>query len=227
MIRLVLLDIEGTTLPISFVRDVMFPYAAKALPALLQDHTNSKVVAARADIAVDYPDRDPLDVCREWMAADVKAAPLKTLQGLAWRQGFEDGVLCADLYPDVPDALRAWARGGLKLAVYSSGSIQAQKLLYGYTEQGDLTTLLDGFFDLSTGGKKDASSYTKIAAAVGLEPDEILFLSDIGAELDAAKSAGLLVCQLVREQDGTIPHHDVPHAVDLNAVSAQFGLSAA
>lgn len=227
MIRLVLLDIEGTTLPISFVRDVMFPYAAKALPALMQDHTNPTVVAARADIVMEHPGQDPLKVCQDWMKADVKAAPLKTLQGLTWRQGFEDGTLQADLYPDVPPALKAWSKGGLRLAVYSSGSIPSQKLLYGHTAQGDLTPLFEDFFDLSTGGKKDAASYEKITAAVGLPANEILFLSDIGAELDAAQRAGLTVCQLVREQDGTVPHPGVPQAPDLNAVSTQFGLPVA
>ncbi|EHH67038.1 putative enolase-phosphatase [Gluconobacter morbifer G707] len=112
MIRLVLLDIEGTTLPISFVRDVMFPYAARALPTLLEDHTDSQVVAARADIAVEYPGVDPLKVCQDWMAKDIKAAPLKTLQGMTWREGFEDGTLRAALYPDVAPTLQDWARGG-------------------------------------------------------------------------------------------------------------------
>ena len=226
MIRLVLLDIEGTTLPISFVRDVMFPYAAKALPALIEDHTNPQVVAARADIAISHPGEDPLKVCQDWMTRDEKAAPLKTLQGITWRQGFEDGTLRADLYKDVPQALKAWSEGGLRLAVYSSGSIPSQKLLYGYTEQGDLTSLFDGFFDLSTGGKKDAASYTKIAAVCGLNPEDILFLSDIGAELDAALEAGLQVCQLVRPQDQTVPHEGVPHATDLNDVTQKFSLPA-
>ncbi|KXV43710.1 enolase [Gluconobacter japonicus] len=211
-------------MPISFVRDVMFPYAAKALPALIEDHTNPQVVGARADIAISHPDEDPLKVCQDWMAKDEKAAPLKTLQGITWRQGFEDGTLRADLYKDVPLALKAWSKGGLRLAVYSSGSVPSQKLLYGYTEQGDLTSLFDGFFDLSTGGKKDAASYTEITKACALKPEEILFLSDIGAELDAAKEAGLQICQLVRPQDKTVPHEGAPHAADLNDVTQKFSL---
>lgn len=224
MIRLVLLDIEGTTLPISFVRDVMFPYAAKALPELLTRQDNPKVVEAIADIAATHPGESPLSVCESWMAKDEKAAPLKSLQGIAWKSGFDDGALKADLYPDVPPALRSWHDAGLKLAVYSSGSVQAQKLLYGHTAQGDLTPLFSGFFDLSTGGKKDSQSYARIAESMDLPPAEILFLSDIGAELDAARQAGLQVCQLVRSQDGTIAHDGAPQAATLEDVSSLFSL---
>lgn len=223
-IRLVLLDIEGTTLPISFVRDVMFPYAAQALPAVLNDRTDPLVVQACADIALAYPDRNPLDVCREWMKQDEKAAPLKTLQGVAWRQGFADGTLVARLYGDVPDLLTQWHRGGIRLAVYSSGSVASQKLLYGHTAQGNLTNLFDHFFDLSTGNKKDQASYRTIAATCVLPPEDILFLSDIGTELDAATQAGLAVCQLVRIEDGTIPHPGVPQAGTLRDVAALFKL---
>ncbi|QDH16756.1 acireductone synthase [Swingsia samuiensis] len=226
MIRLVLLDIEGTTLPISFVRDVMFPYAAKALPAVIEDHANPQVVGARADIVVAYPDKDPLTVCQEWMEKDEKAAPLKTLQGIAWKKGFEDGALRASLYPDVVPVLKKWSEAGLRLSIYSSGSIASQKLLYSHTEQGDITSLFDDFFDLSTGSKKEQESYTKIAQASQLKPAEILFLSDIGAELEAAQKAGFQVCQLVRPQDGTVPLGGVKQALDLYDVAQEFDLDA-
>ncbi|GBR50881.1 2,3-diketo-5-methylthio-1-phosphopentane phosphatase [Neokomagataea thailandica NBRC 106555] len=225
MIRFVLLDIEGTTLPITFVKDVMFPYAARALPAVLADQSEPTVANARREIERSFPGRDPLDVCQEWMARDEKAAPLKALQGVAWRQGFADGTIRADLYADVLPALKAWKDAGLGLAVYSSGSIPSQKLLYGHTAQGDVTSLFEGFFDLSTGGKKDATSYVKIAQALNVEAGEILFLSDIGAELDAAIEAGLAVCQLVRPQDATVPHVGVPQAATLAEVAANFGLA--
>lgn len=227
MVRLVLLDIEGTTLPISFVKDVMFPYAARALPIVLEGDAEPVVVKARADIEAAFPGHAPLDVCRDWMARDEKAAPLKALQGVAWRQGFADGTIRADLYPDVLPSLHAWHDAGLRLAVYSSGSIPSQKLLYGHTAQGDVTSLFEGFYDLSTGGKKDVESYRKIAVAAGVAPQDILFLSDIGAELDAAIEAGYAVCQLVRAQDGTVPHPGVPQAATLEEVAQNFDLPGA
>lgn len=223
-VRLVLLDVEGTTLPVSFVHRVMFPYAEKALPALLRDGTDPQVKEAVAAIALTHPGEDPLQVCLGWMAKDEKTAPLKTLQGIVWRRGFEDGTIRPEFYPDVIPALKAWKAAGLRLAVYSSGSVPAQKLLYGHTAQGDLTGLFAFFFDLSTGGKKEAASYGRIVRTAGLKPGEILFLSDSGAELDAAAAVDLRVCQVVRAEDGTAPHEGVPHAADLAEVSRLFDL---
>lgn len=225
-IRLVLLDIEGTTLPVSFVHDVLFPYAAKALPGLVDERKDDpKVKVALEDIEREFPGSSPLDVMREWMAKDIKAAPLKTLQGIAWDGGFRDGTLHATLYPDVAPVLRAWHDAGLRLAVYSSGSANAQRLLYGYTTEGDMTSLFEAFYDLDIGSKKVAESYTEIAERAGVTAGEILFLSDIGAELDAARFGGYQICQLVRPQDGTQPVNDVPHAADLHEVSSLFGLT--
>ncbi|AQS87879.1 2,3-diketo-5-methylthio-1-phosphopentane phosphatase [Neoasaia chiangmaiensis NBRC 101099] len=227
-IRLVLLDIEGTTLPIAFVRDTLFPYAARTLPALLETQGDDpRVRVALGDIEREFPGRAPLDVIRDWMARDIKAAPLKTLQGLAWKQGFDDGELRARLYDDVPPALEAWHTAGLRLAVYSSGSANAQRQLYGHTQVGDLTRLFEAFYDLDIGGKKVAESYTEIAERAGVLPGEILFLSDVGAELDAARAAGMRICQLVRAQDDTRPYPGVPQAVDLAAVAKEFGLPVA
>jgi len=224
-IRLILLDIEGTTLPISFVKDVLFPYSDKVMPSLLQEQAENPLVkVALADIEAANPGCDPVAQLHDWTVRDEKVAPLKSLQGLAWKSGFESGDLKARLYPDVPPALKAWHAAGLRLAVYSSGSASAQRLLYGYSDAGDLTDLFEAFYDLDVGGKKIAESYRQIALRAGVAPEQILFLSDIGAELDAAAEAGLRTCQLVRAEDGTKPHPGVHQAADLRSVSQQFEL---
>jgi len=224
-VRLILLDIEGTTLPITFVRDVLFPYSDKVIPELLREQADNPLVkVALADIEATSPGCDPLVQLHDWTVRDEKVAPLKSLQGLAWKTGFESGALKARLYPDVPPALKAWHDAGLRLAVYSSGSASAQRLLYGYSDAGDLTSLFEAFYDLDIGGKKVAESYREIALRAGVAPGEILFLSDIGAELDAAEEAGLRTCQLVRPEDGTIPHAGTFQAADFKAVGLQFGL---
>jgi len=223
--KLILLDIEGTTAPVSFVHEVLFPYAAAALPELLRERADDpKIREAVAEIGRLHPGCDPLAQIREWMARDEKIGPLKALQGIAWKAGFESGALKAALYPDVVPCLRVWKAAGIGLAVYSSGSVSAQRLLYGHTEQGDVTGLFDGFYDLAMGGKKDAASYRAIAREVGVDVAEVLFLSDIGAELDAAAMAECEVCQLVRPEDGTVPSDVHPHVKDLPGVAAMFGL---
>lgn len=228
-VRLILLDIEGTTAPIAFVRDTLFPYAARTLPDFVRTHADSpdvaSALAATRDIA---PDRDPVGQLLDWIARDEKIAPLKTLQGLVWREGFARGELRAQLYPDVVPVLHAWKAAGYRLAVYSSGSAASQRLLYGHTDQGDLTGLFSAFHDLAMGSKKEAASYRVIAAAEGLAPGEILFLSDIAAELHAARDAGCRICQIVRPQDGTIVDPTLPHVADLAACDAHLeALSAA
>ncbi|GBQ88205.1 acireductone synthase [Asaia krungthepensis] len=224
-IRLILLDIEGTTLPISFVKDVLFPYSDRVMPELLRQQAGNPLVrVALADIDAANPGCDPVAQLHDWTVRDEKVAPLKSLQGLAWKTGFESGELKARLYPDVPPALNAWHQAGLRLAVYSSGSASAQRLLYGYSDAGDLTGLFEAFYDLDIGGKKIAESYREIAQRAGVAPAEILFLSDIGAELDAAAEAGLKTCQLVRKEDGTTPHHGARQASDFAEVSHYFAL---
>jgi enolase-phosphatase E1 len=158
------------------------------------------------------------------MDQDAKITPLKSLQGLIWGEGYASGALRSELYPDVPPALRCWHQSGTKLFVYSSGSVQAQKLLFAHSPAGDLTPLFDGFFDTRIGAKRAAASYQAIAAAIAIPTPSILFLSDVAAELDAAAQAGMLVCQLLRPQDGTQPSTH-PAAADFDAVGALFGLA--
>lgn len=217
MITHILTDIEGTTTAIAFVHRSLFPYAASALDDFLARRGHDADVAA---ILADVPGEDKAATLRGWMAADAKVTPLKALQGLIWRQGYADGALRGHLWPDVAPALRAWHARGLHLAVYSSGSEEAQRLLFRHSEAGDLEPLFEGFFDTRMGAKREAASYTRIAGAWGAAPAAILFLSDVAEELDAAREAGLATCQLVREADGTKPSGRHPEAAEFGAIAA-------
>jgi len=223
MIRAVLTDIEGTTSAIAFVKETLFPFAEAALDGFLDAQGDAPAVAA---ILAEVPGSDRRATLRRWMAEDAKATPLKSLQGLIWRAGFEDGRLKGHLWPDVPACLRAWATAGLTLAVYSSGSVEAQRLLFRHSVAGDLEGLFGGFFDTRVGAKREAASYAAIARALDLPPSAILFLSDVAEELDAATAAGLVTCQLVRPADGTRPSGRHAEAPDFPSVAARFGLPA-
>jgi enolase-phosphatase E1 len=220
-ISTVLTDIEGTTSAIAFVKETLFPFAAEALDSFLDARGDDPQVQAVL-AAVPGPDRRA--TLRAWMAEDAKATPLKALQGMIWRAGFEDGRLKGHLWPDVPGCLRAWAEAGTALAVYSSGSVEAQRLLFRHSLAGDLEPLFRAFFDTKIGAKRDAASYAAIAADLACPPGEILFLSDVAEELDAAAQQGLQTCQLVRAADGTQPCGRHPVAADFLAVAQRFGL---
>ena len=204
-VRAVLTDIEGTTTSIAFVHEVLFPYAKAGLGPFLRSHHSEPAVAAEVAAvraAVGRPDLDlegVIATLEGWIAEDRKATPLKTLQGLIWRAGYENGDYRAHVYPDAVEGLRRWRRDGLALYVYSSGSIAAQKLFFGHSEAGDLTPLFNGYFDTTSGGKKEADSYRAIQAEIGVAADAILFLSDVEAELDAARAAGLRTVLLDRD----------------------------
>lgn len=223
----VLTDIEGTTTPIAFVRDTLFPYARARLPSFLAEHgARPEVAAELAEVRRLAPGQPERATLLHWMDADAKITPLKALQGLIWREGYADGSLQGALYPDVAPCLRLWAGAGVRLAVFSSGSTEAQRLIFGHSVAGDLTGLFAGFFDTRVGSKREADSYARLAIALGLPDAEVLFLSDVEAELDAAAAAGLRTCQLVRAADGTVAseRHDV--AQDFVAVAARMGLPA-
>jgi enolase-phosphatase E1 len=227
MPKAVLLDIEGTTTSIAFVKDRLFPFAIAALDGFLAAHAATPAVRDILDeVQRAEPGQAPAATLRGWMAADAKVTPLKALQGLIWHQGYEDGRLRGHLWPDVAACLRAWAAGGVQLAIYSSGSVEAQRDLFGHSEAGDLTPLFAGFFDTKMGGKREQASYAAIATEMGLPPGNILFLSDVAEELDAAAAAGLQTCQLVRPEDGTSPSGRHPEAADFPGVSRRFGLPA-
>jgi enolase-phosphatase E1 len=202
--RAVLTDIEGTTTSISMVKDSLFPYARRHLPEFVQRHANAPRVRAALDevqrIAGMALDDDAIvSMLTNWIDEDRKATPLKALQGLIWADGYRSGELQGHVYVDAVDRLRQWHDDGIGLYVYSSGSVEAQKLLFGHTPFGDLTGLFSGFFDTTTGGKLDPLSYRTIAKAIGRPEANILFISDSRPELDAARAAGLATAWIDRD----------------------------
>ena len=204
--RAIVTDIEGTTSAIAFVKDVLFPYADAHLDAYVAAHRDEPVVAAAMTAAAELAgtpadDARTLAHLHAWIAEDRKVTPLKTLQGLIWSDGYERSGLHGHVYDDVPPMLRAWYDAGIALFVYSSGSIVAQKVLFAHTAFGDLTPLFGDYFDTTIGSKREPASYTAIVQATGFAPAEMLFLSDVDAELDAARAAGLQTARLVRPTD--------------------------
>lgn len=207
----ILLDIEGTTTPISFVYDVLFPYArehldefcaradedesiAAAIKQLREEGTLESRVAGR-----DMPEfGSGAPFARYLMDRDRKSTGLKMLQGLIWEKGYSDGSLHSEVFDDVPGALRAWRAAGIRLRIFSSGSVLAQKLLFGHTKHGDLREYFEAYHDTTTGPKRVADSYQAIAADFDLPVCEILFLSDVPEELDAAADAGMQTGLMVR-----------------------------
>ncbi|RJG13459.1 acireductone synthase [Pseudomonas cavernicola] len=223
-IKAILTDIEGTTSAVSFVFDVLFPYAARHLPDFVLNNAEQPAVAAQlaavraesGEAEADLP--RVVEILLEWIAEDRKATPLKALQGMIWAEGYKAGQLKGHVYPDAVEALKRWKEEGFELYVYSSGSIQAQQLIFGCSVAGDLTPLFSGYFDTTSGPKREAASYTRIAERIGRPADEILFLSDIVQELDAAQQAGMQTCGLARE-GGELPGHPAVASfavIDLN-----------
>ncbi len=210
MIRAIVTDIEGTTTSIAFVKDVLFPYARAHLPEFIRSHALDPEVRKLLDDVCTEAGRtlngdEIIAQLIQWIDEDKKITPLKALQGMLWEQGYRDGGYTGHIYPDVPGKLKEWHKQGIKLYIYSSGSVPAQKLLFGNSDAGDLTPLFSGYFDTRIGNKRDAKSYQVITKEIGLPANEILFLSDIAEELDAAKAAGFDTLQLVRKEDGTQP----------------------
>lgn len=201
----IITDIEGTTSSIAFVHEVLFPYSRARIVDHVATHSADPGMAAILEAVRDEAGAPSLDLAGctalllEWHDADRKIAPLKSLQGLIWGEGYAEGALKGHVYADAVDGLRRWHARGIALYVYSSGSVAAQKLIFGHTAFGDLTPLFSGYFDTAIGGKKEAVSYAEIAGAIGVEPAEILFLSDVEGELAAAASAGLAVTLLARD----------------------------
>lgn len=237
----ILLDIEGTTTPISYVYDVLFPYARKALLAYVEahlddDHVKEALVQLRKewreDVArgdnppawreVKTPDKTPEDrvkriepivaYARWLMDRDRKGFGIKALQGHITRQGYEDGSLQGEVYPDVPVAMDRWRGAGIRVAIFSSGSVLAQQMLFRSTAHGDLTRFIGYFFDTTVGTKRAPTSYQAIAAQLGCDPSRVLFISDVSAELDAAREAGYETRLCVRDGPARKPKV-TPHQV--------------
>ena len=223
--RGILLDVEGTTSSISFVYDVLFAFARQHVGDFLWQHRLDPAVQAAAAVlatetgAADATLADPAGTTRLALAAidlmnrDVKSTPLKALQGMIWRSGFDSGELVSHVFDDVPETLAQWADSGLDVRIYSSGSIDAQKLFFSHTCAGDLTPHLRGHYDTTTGPKREAASYRAIAVDMGMEPREILFISDVGEELDAARQAGMATALAIRpgnrEPGGRLEHESL------------------
>ena len=208
-------DIEGTTSSLAFVREALFPFARARLRAFLAAHgAEPEVAGALGAVRDAAPGEPPEDVLERWMDEDRKATPLKTLQGLIWADGYASGALVGHVYEDVPPALRALSAAGVRLFVYSSGSVAAQRLLFGHTTFGDLRPLFDGWFDTRVGPKVEAASYAAIAADVGLGPGELWFVSDAALELDAARAAGLRTISVRREGTAPVPGHPLVSGFD-------------
>lgn len=193
-VEVVLLDIEGTTTSIDFVYQTLFPSARQHLGALLERRfDDAEVQAALASFPADAAATPAAATTHALalMEGDVKDTGLKALQGLVWRDGYAAGELRGHVYDDVPGALRAFAAEGTKIYIYSSGSVEAQRLLFRHAEGGDLTPLLAGYFDTTTGPKRDAASYRAIAERIGVEAGAIVFVSDSFDEARAAHAAGV------------------------------------
>ena len=205
-VRAILTDIEGTTSSISFVKDVLFPYARRALPAFVREHGQEPEVrrwldAVATEEGAVCSDDTLVEVLQGWIDQDRKHTALKALQGMIWNAGYRQADFTAHLYPDAAEALREWHDAGLPLYVYSSGSVPAQKLFFGHSDAGDLTGIFSNWFDTEIGGKREAASYARIADAIGHAPGDILFLSDVVEELDAACEAGMQTVLVDRRND--------------------------
>ena len=198
--KAILTDIEGTTSSIAFVSEVLFPYARSRLAAFAAAHP-AETAPILADVAASEPG-DPVATLLRWIDEDRKATPLKTLQGMIWADGYASGAFRGHVYPDAAAGLRRWHAAGVRLYVFSSGSVAAQRLLFGHSEAGDLTGLFSGYFDTTTGPKREAASYTAIAEAIGGAAADVLFLSDTPEEVAAARAAGMAATSIDRTGGG-------------------------
>lgn len=227
----ILLDIEGTTSPIDFVYKVLFPFARENMRTFLErtwteDATRKACVQLAVDCRASDLDAGALanDDARvenidrlvteahKLMDADVKATGLKELQGLIWKQGYEEGKLQSQMFADVAPALGRWKEQRIAVAIYSSGSATAQRSYFSHTESGDLTKYLSGFFDTTSGAKQEAASYKTIAGALKTTADKVLFLSDVPAELDAARTGGMRTLLVVRPGNKPVDTASCQHA---------------
>jgi enolase-phosphatase E1 len=220
-IRAVLLDIEGTTTPISFVFDVLFPYAARNVGPYLTEHQKDfklqpvlrelreKRDAEQWSAGPGSPEIESLAAyARHLMSQDSKFSALKSLQGEIWQDGYASGELNGHVFDDVPPALRRWREKEKRIFIYSSGSVLAQKLIFGHSNHGNLAELIDGYFDTAVGHKSESDSYGRIASEIGVGAPQILFISDAVKELDAARAAGMSVTLSIRAGNPEPPRND-------------------
>jgi enolase-phosphatase E1 len=205
--RGVLLDIEGTITPIRFVYETLFPYARQRLPGFVRDHWTDPEVRAAAAALGSASAAHLAAKLLELMDKDSKATALKSLQGRVWRDGYLQGALRGEVFADVPSALERWHAQGKLVAIFSSGSVEAQKLLLRHCSAGDLTRLVAAYFDTTSGPKREADSYRAIALALGLPPADLLFATDVLAEAEAAVAAGFEAVLTDRPGNPPQPEH--------------------
>jgi enolase-phosphatase E1 len=227
--RAILLDIEGTTTPIDFVHKTLFPFAKERIAAYVAanfDRIRDEVDQLKAEHAKEtsYPaefdetsPRSVSDYLRYLIDVDRKSTPLKSLQGKVWQEGYESGELLSEVFDDVPRAFERWKAAGKIIAIYSSGSVLAQQLLFRYTDLGDLTPYISNYFDTNVGGKREAESYRKIARELELKAETILFVSDIVSELDAARASAFQTALSIRKGNAPLTEehsHKTIHSFD-------------
>jgi len=223
--KAILLDIEGTTTPIDFVHKTLFPYAKEKMsdyvrenfPDIQAEIAGLKLEHARDTLYEnDFDETSPESVANYLsflIDVDRKSTPLKSLQGKIWQKGYENGELRGEVFADVAPALERWQAEGKKIAIYSSGSMLAQKLIFANSTAGDLTPFISEYFDTTTGAKRDTESYQRIAEALALPPADILFVSDVTAELDAARSAGFSTALSLREGNEPLAGEPTHHLI--------------
>jgi enolase-phosphatase E1 len=224
--RLILLDIEGTVAPIAFVKDVLYPYARQHAEAFLRVHWNDAAIAdARKMLdptAADFSEAALISLLQNidrLMESDVKSTGLKAIQGQIWDEGYRRGAFASPVFADVAPALQRWTKAAKKVAIYSSGSIAAQKVFFRYTTAGDLTPLLIAYFDTTTGPKRSPESYARIAESLALQPQEILFISDVVEEVAAARTAGVSGVIAVRPGNAPVTATHVDQIRSFNELS--------
>lgn len=206
-IAFVLTDIEGTTTSVAFVYDKLFPYfrehisqleAMQDVPEVAEAFRQTVLLAKETEGNELNSVPEIIDQLLKWSLEDKKITPLKTLQGILWEAGYQSGEIKGHVYSDVAPALERWKKAGIQMGVFSSGSVAAQKLIFGYSEAGDLRPYFSAYFDTKTGGKRETSTYVEISKQLAIAPEQIVFLSDIKEELEAAAAAGFQTVQLVR-----------------------------
>ncbi len=213
------MDIEGTTTSISFVHDILFPYSSKHLAKFIQNNVHNPEIAECLRQIASVAKTEGRMLCgpgdiqieiQRWISEDRKHSALKKIQGMIWREGYDRGELKGHVYPDVPEVLKKWHKEGLQLGIYSSGSVEAQRLIFGQSIAGNLNVYLSFNFDTSVGTKRDSQSYKNILQQLNVKALNLLFLSDIVEELNAAAAVGINTGLLLRDNSATTMQNTHP-----------------